>query len=91
MGMLSEASCRFREWKKEEGDVIVSVIVRGMELPTECEYCPLCRYYPENGNVWCNAKNRILKRKWGNPNWTHLDVKKPEWCPLFEVKDWREV
>lgn len=63
----------------------MSVLVRDMAMPSECEYCGFCRYYPQNGNVWCNAKNKLLKERWINPNWTHLDVKKPEWCPLVEV------
>ena len=65
----------------------MSVIIKGMKMPSECEYCGLCRYYPENGNVWCNAKNRLLKQRWKNPNWTHLDVKKPDWCPLVELPE----
>lgn len=63
----------------------MSVLVRDMAMPSECEYCGFCRYYPQNGNVWCNAKNKLLKERWINPNWTHLDVKTPEWCPLVEV------
>lgn len=65
----------------------MGVYVKGMKMPKECEYCGFCRFYPENGNVWCNAKNIILKTKWKEPNWTHLDVKRPEWCPLVEVAE----
>ena len=65
----------------------MAVLIKGVMMPTECEYCGLCRYYPENGNVWCNAKNRLLKQGWKDARWTHLDVKRPEWCPLVEVKD----
>lgn len=28
---------------------------------------------------------RILKNVWENADWTHLEVKKPDWCPLVEV------
>ena len=65
----------------------MGVYIKGMKMPKECEYCGFCRFYPENGNVWCNAKNIILKTKWKEPNWTHLDVKRPEWCPLVEVPE----
>ena len=64
----------------------MSVVVKGMSMPSECEYCGFCRYYPENGNVWCNANNRILKLAWKEPNWTHLDVRRPDWCPLEEIE-----
>lgn len=62
------------------------IAIKDMEMPTECEYCGLCRYYPENGNVWCNANNRILKLHWKDADWTHLDVERPDWCPLIEIK-----
>lgn len=60
----------------------MSVVVR-MEMPKHCEYCPMCRLYRENGRVWCNAANRILKQEWKNPDWTELDIPKPDWCPII--------
>lgn len=63
-----------------------SILVKEMSMPTECEYCGFCRYYQENGRVWCNAKNRVLLTHWEKPDWTHLDIRKPDWCPLVEVK-----
>ena len=63
-----------------------SVIVKGMDMPTECEYCGFCRFYRDNGSVWCNARNRVLMMHWEEPDWVHLDVRKPDWCPLAEVK-----
>lgn len=65
----------------------MSILIKGMKMPSECEYCGFCRYYNENGNVWCNAKNRLLKQQWKEPNWTHLDVKRPEWCPLIALPE----
>lgn len=52
-------------------------------MPSECEYCPMCRFYRENGRVWCNAANRVLKQTWDIPDWTHLDVPRPSWCPII--------
>lgn len=63
----------------------MSILIKGMKMPSECEYCGFCRYYPENRNVWCNAVNRILRLNWHEPNWTYLDVPRPDWCPLTEV------
>ena len=62
------------------------IAIKDMKMPTECGYCGFYRYYPENGNVWCNAKNRILKMYWKDLDWTHLDVERPDWCPLIEIK-----
>ena len=65
----------------------MSILIKGMKMPSECEYCGFCRYYHENGNVWCNATNRLLKQQWKEPRWTHLDVKRPEWCPLIGLPE----
>ena len=61
----------------------MSECVVRMEMPKHCEYCPMCRLYRENGRVWCNAANRILKQEWKNPDWTELDIPKPDWCPII--------
>ena len=61
----------------------MSEVVVRMEMPKHCEYCPMCRLYRENGRVWCNAANRILKQEWKNPDWTELDIPKPDWCPII--------
>ena len=39
----------------------MGVYIKGVEKPKRCNICPLCRYYHENGNVWCNALNVILE------------------------------
>lgn len=63
----------------------MSVLIKGMEMPSECEYCPLCRYYHDSKNIWCNALNVILKRQWDNAECTHLNIPRREDCPLVEV------
>lgn len=63
----------------------MSVLIKGMNVPSECEYCALCRFYPDTKRVWCNAANKVLKLHWEHPDWTHLNVKRPDWCPLVEV------
>ena len=61
----------------------MSVIIKGMEMPEKCQYCCLLRYYHENGNVWCNANNTLLKQGW----YTEIDIKRPETCPLVEIPE----
>ena len=53
------------------------------DIPARCEYCPLCRYYRENGNIWCNGKNRLLAMYQKNCE----GIKKPEWCPIKVVPE----
>ena len=61
----------------------MSVIVRGMEMPECCAMCPLChRNFDGNETrLACYATKK----------WAYEDSGRPEWCPLFEVKDWREI
>lgn len=53
-----------------------------IEIPKNCEYCPLVRHY-QNGNVWCNGKNLLMY----NTTTTLPMAIRPGWCPLIEVKD----
>lgn len=63
----------------------VGVLVKDMEMPSECNYCGFCRYY-EYGRVWCNAKNKILREYWEDSNMIRSNIERPDWCPLEEVE-----
>ena len=57
----------------------MSVIVRGMEMPENCLKCP----FQMHGLIleFCLAKSDVKPKQ----------DKRPANCPLFEVKDWREI
>lgn len=67
----------------------MGVYIKGMDKPKRCSICPLCRYYHENGNVWCNALNVILE---SIPYEMRLldsvldSIEPHKDCPLVEVK-----
>jgi hypothetical protein len=67
----------------------MGVYIKGMDKPKRCNICPLCRYYHENGNVWCNALNVILE---SIPYEMRLldsvldSIEPHKDCPLIEVK-----
>lgn len=62
----------------------MSVIVNGMGMPSKCQHCGLLRYYPENGNVWCNASNKLMmEQAW----FEKIDIERPRWCPLIELPE----
>ena len=53
-------------------------------MPSKCQYCGLLRYYPENGNVWCNASNKLMmEQAW----FEKIDIERPRWCPLIELPE----
>ena len=60
----------------------MSIIVRGMEMPTDCRECRLMEYHCSTGETWCAPAERILT----------VDFKpipfdgRPDWCPLVEIK-----
>ena len=67
----------------------MGIYIKGMDKPKRCNICPLCRYYHENGNVWCNALNVILE---SIPYEMRLldsvldSIEPHKDCPLVEVK-----
>ena len=67
----------------------MSLFIPGVNKPEKCCYCPLVRYYHENGRVWCNVLNEIIAEI---PYEDRLldsaleNIEIPEFCPLVEIK-----
>lgn len=62
----------------------MSILIKDMKMPSKCQYCGLLRYYPENGNVWCNASNKLMmEQAW----FEKIDIERPRWCPLIELPE----
>ena len=61
----------------------MSVIVRGMEMPENCAICPLHkRFNDPTKRRWCGHNGKTLHHPYRG---------KPKWCPLFELKDWKDL
>ena len=63
----------------------MSVIVRDIEMPTNCWDCPLCREIRTHNvaiDLICEVKRHSVKVHYSE---------RAEDCPLFECHDWREV
>ena len=65
----------------------MSVIVRGMGMPKDCRECPFESYSSNSGQTVCVAAMRVMAIAYK----TIKHDGRPRWCPLFKVKDWREV
>lgn len=61
---------------------LVSIIIRNMEMPTDCRECPLQYYVSCCGQTWCRACDAKLADDFK----TILLEGRPEWCPLVEIK-----
>ena len=56
----------------------MSVIVKGMKMPESCKYC---RFYSPLVGFMCIAANK----KYGD-DFNPFCKKRPDWCPLVEIK-----
>lgn len=65
----------------------MSVIVRDMKMPTDCRECPLCEYHDRTGRTWCIPADKLLAEDFKPIPFND----RPKWCPLFELKDWRDL
>ena len=52
----------------------MSVLIKGMEMPTNCHSCPMCLMR------FCQAADRELSEREIKPN-----AKRPDDCPLVEI------
>lgn len=64
----------------------MSIVVRGMQMPENCLKCPMqfggfCFVQPE----WVDEA-RVAP----SPGEAVIQGR-PEWCPLFELKDWKDL
>lgn len=61
----------------------MSVIVKGMELPTECRECPLWEYRQRIGTTWCVPTKTLLAENYMP---IAFEGRHPD-CPLVEMND----
>lgn len=61
----------------------MSVLIRGMEMPKNCDECPLLT---EDGDYdVCFVGKRRVMWKWKHDRGLKVIHPKPDWCPLIEV------
>lgn len=67
----------------------MSVIIKGMDKPDKCRFCPLSEYAWEDGRMQCKACNEIVAEV---PYEDRLldsaldNIEVPDFCPIIEVK-----
>ena len=61
----------------------MSVLIRGMQIPSECSKCFLIDYGTMTGETYCEVNGKTLAE-------SYRPIKfdgRPDWCPLVEVKE----
>lgn len=61
----------------------MSVLVKNMEMPSECRKCSLWEYRQGMGTTWCVPAKTLLAEN-------HMPIPfdgRPEWCPLVELPE----
>lgn len=56
----------------------MNILIKDMKMPTKCLYCPMYDDYKHSCKIY---SFRIPAR------YNYEGATRPEWCPLFEVKD----
>lgn len=66
---------------EQEGGM--SVLIKGMEMPEECEVCPMHHFYADTGKTVCVLTHATLAENYD----TGIAFARHEKCPLVEVEE----
>ena len=61
----------------------MSILIRGMEMPTGCAECPFEMYYFNTGETRCRATNKTLETSYRPTTYEERDLD----CPLVPVPE----
>ena len=61
----------------------MSILIKGMEMPTSCTECPCCRHDNWNGETAHQCNVSLITFSAEDENWIY--DKRPNWCPLAEI------
>lgn len=61
----------------------MSVIIKGMQMPSECRGCPLCQYYPTVGETRCRMTGEVMAYHFGTIKFSG----RSKHCPLVELPE----
>lgn len=60
-----------------------SIIIKGMQMPSECRGCPLCQYYPTVGETRCRMTGEVMAYHFGVIKFSG----RSEHCQLVELPE----
>lgn len=61
----------------------MSILIKGMEMPTSCTECPCCRHDNWNGETAHQCNVSFITFGAEDENWIYNT--RPNWCPLIEL------
>lgn len=64
----------------------MSVIIKSMQMPEECQVCPMHHFYADTGKTVCMLTNATLAENYD----TGIAFARHESCPLAEIEEGEE-
>ena len=61
----------------------MSVLIKGMEMPSECRNCRMMVYHENTGKTWCTPADAILAEEFKPVPFDY----RPHFCPLVELPE----
>lgn len=61
----------------------MSILIKGMEMPTSCIGCPCCRHDNWNGETAHQCNVSLITFSAEDENWIY--DQRPNWCPLVDI------
>ena len=61
----------------------MSILIKGMDMPTSCTECPCCRHDNWNGETAHQCNVSFITFGAEDENWIYNT--RPNWCPLTEL------
>ena len=62
---------------------MMSVLIKGMEMPKECRECPMMDYGTMTGETYCEVNGKTLAESYRTIEFDG----RPDWCPLVTLPE----
>ncbi len=59
---------------------MADILIKGMKMPSECEFCPMCE---DIDGLGCRVNHLVILRRRGQV--------RPSWCPLIKVEETKRI
>ena len=64
----------------------MSLLIKGMEMPKDCPYCPMSHWNKRDEFTGCDIVSGKKYTLFNNKEYANSSTR-PDWCPLIEIPD----